>query len=214
MAVNQNEWWSDKKKIEVVTSWLILGNIVLVAGVTGVPEGTLRRWKAQPWWKDLELQIQTETDQELDAKLGKRIEKALELVNDRLENGDFLYDPKTGQFVRKPVSLKDGWKVASEMVDKRFILRKQPKEATSQEAIGDILKNLAKEFAEMAKKKVTKSLSDSEAPLPGRDMQTGTNSENIDAQESSQPELQIGVRELPGEALSDSEPLKAESSTT
>lgn len=192
MSAGQNsEWWNDKKKIEVVTTWLILGNMVLTAGVTGVPEGTLRRWKAQPWWKELELQIQTETDQELDAKLGKRIEKALELVNDRLENGDFLYDPKTGQFVRKPVSLKDGWKVASEMVDKRFILRKQPKEATSQEAVGDILKNLAKEFAEMAKKRVKEHV-----------------------QESLEPELQKRIRELPGEAGPDSKTVEAKPSET
>src|SRR3990167_1087443 len=150
--------WNDNKRIEAVTTYLILGKMPLVAQTIGVPLPTLKLWKQQPWWKDLEFEIQTENDTELDAKLAKRIEKALDLVNDRLENGYFQYGPKTGQFVRRPVNIRDGWKVANEMIDRRWLIRKQPKDATSQEAIGDILKNLAKEFAEMAKTRVSNVL--------------------------------------------------------
>lgn len=150
----EGEWWSDAKRIEVVTTWLALGKIPLVAACTKVPEGTIRQWRTQPWWKELEISIQTETDQELDAKLAKRIDKALDVIWDRLENGDFMYDPKTSQFVRKPVNMKDTHKVMVDMLDKRLLIRKQPKEQQSQEAVGDILKNLAKEFEQMAKKKL------------------------------------------------------------
>jgi hypothetical protein len=150
----EGEWWSDAKRIEVVTTWLALGKIPLVSSCTGVPEGTIRQWRTQPWWKELEISIQTETDQELDAKLAKRIDKALDVIWDRLEHGDFLYDPKSGEFIRKPVNMKDVNKVMIDMVDKRLLLRKQPKEQQSQEAVGDILKNLAKEFEQMAKKKL------------------------------------------------------------
>lgn len=150
----EGEWWSEAKRIEVVTSWLALGKIPLVSNCTGVPEGTIRQWRTQPWWKELELSILTETDQELSSKLTKRIDKALDVIFDRLENGDFMFDPKTSQFVRKPVNMKDTNKVLMDMVDKRLLLRKQPKEQQSQEAVGDILKNLAKEFEQMAKKKL------------------------------------------------------------
>ena len=155
--------WNDNKRIEAVTTYLILGKMPLVAQTIGVPLPTLKLWKQQPWWKDLEFEIQTENDTELDAKLAKRIEKALDLVNDRLDNGDFQYDPKTGQFVRRPVNIRDGWKVANEMIDRRWLIRKQPKDATSQEAIGDILKNLAKEFADMAMKRVKPKLENDSA---------------------------------------------------
>jgi uncharacterized protein (DUF2384 family) len=161
----EGEWWSEAKRIEVVTTWLALGKIPLVSATTGVPEGTIRQWRTQPWWKELELSILTETDQELDAKLAKRIDKALEVVWDRLENGDFMFDPKSGQFMRRPVSMKDTHKVMVDMMDKRMLIRKQPKEQQSQDAVGDILKNLAKEFAEMAKKKVKESTSGEDAEL-------------------------------------------------
>lgn len=158
----EGEWWSEAKRIEVVTSWLALGKIPLVSNCTGVPEGTIRQWRTQPWWKELELSILTETDQELSSKLTKRIDKALDVIFDRLENGDFMFDPKTSQFIRKPVNMKDTNKVLMDMVDKRLLLRKQPKEQQSQEAVGDILKNLAKEFEQMAKKKLKETNSGTE----------------------------------------------------
>jgi len=160
----EGEWWSDKKRIEVVTTWLALGNIVLTSGCTNVPEGTIRQWRTQPWWKEIEISVQTETDQQLDTKLSKRIDKALDVIWDRLENGDFLYDPKTGTFIRKPVGMKDTNKVMVDMVDKRLLLRKQPKDAQSQEAVADILKNLAKEFEQMAKKRM-KDITDAAEPV-------------------------------------------------
>lgn len=186
----QGEWWSEAKRIEVVTTWLALGKIPLVASCTGVPEGTIRQWRTQPWWKELELSIQTESDQELDAKLAKRIDKALDVVLDRLENGDFMFDPKTSSFIRRPVSMKDTHKVMVDMMDKRMLIRKQPKEQQSQEAVGDILKNLAKEFAEMARKKV-----------------------KTHAPEQSETQLQEGVSELSGQAGADSPAVQEKPST-
>ena len=183
----EGEWWSDAKRIEVVTSWLALGKIPLVSHCTGVSEGTIRQWRTQPWWKELELSILTETDQELDAKLAKRIDKALDVVWDRLENGDFMYDPKTGEFIRKPVNMKDTHRVMVDMLDKRLLLRKQPKEQQSQEAVADILKNLAKEFEQMAKKKLKETASGTEPSKTGSDAD----------QRSEGAQLSVGVQELP-----------------
>lgn len=65
-----------------------------------------------------------------------------------------MFNPKSGEFVRRPVSMKDVGKIGRDMFDIRMILRKQKPEQLNQEAVGDILKGLAKEFAEMAKKRV------------------------------------------------------------
>lgn len=172
--------WDENKKIEAVTTYLIMGNLVATAAVVKVPHVTLKAWRHAPWWKEMEEDIRMESNQSLDTKLAKRIEKALDIVNDRLDHGDYQYDPKTGQFVRRPVNVRDGWKVANEMIDKQWLIRKQPKESTSQEAIGDILKNLAKEFSEMAKARIHQG-------------------KIIDVQES---ELQEGIRQLPRETES------------
>jgi hypothetical protein len=190
---------SENKRIEAVTTYLILGKLPLVASTIGVPLATLKAWKTSQWWHDLVAEIQIESDVDLDVKLAKRIDKALELVNDRLDNGDYLYDPKTGSFIRKPVNIRDGWKVASEMIDRRWLLRKQPKDVTSQEEIGAILKNLATEFADMARKRVNEKIIEGEV---------------VDVTESEQTELQEGVRQLPRDAGADSEPVEPQQSQT
>ena len=189
----QHGWYTDKKKLEVVTAYLILGKSNLVAATCGVPEGTVRAWKTEPWWDEIVDSIQAENDQELDAKLSARVEKALDIVQDRLDNGDFMFNPRTGEFVRRPVSLRDTWKVNKEMIDARLLLRKSQKETVSAEATADILKNLALEFAGMARKR----------------MKDGT-VESEQASESVGTQLQEGVRQLPREAGADSESLPTE----
>jgi hypothetical protein len=148
------DWHSDSKKVEVVTTYLVLGKAPLVEMATGVPAGTIRRWKMEPWWKELVEQIQSDDDQELDGKLAKRINKVMDILDDRMQNGDFIYDARKGSFVRKPVSMKETWVVGKDMIDVRTMIRKQKPEAMNQEAVADILKSLATEFATMARKKV------------------------------------------------------------
>lgn len=145
--------YTEQKKVEVVTTYLILGSAVETARVTGVPVASIYRWKVEPWWKELVDQIQQEDNQALDAKLAKRIDKALELVQDRLENGDFVI-LKSGEVVRKPVSMKDTWKVNKEMIDVRLVLRKEKPADVNQEAVTEVLKKLALEFTSMVKSRV------------------------------------------------------------
>lgn len=205
MSHTKGEWHSDKKKLEAVTTYLLLGKAPLVSAMIGVPVGTIRRWKTEPWWQEMVDQIQMDNDQELDAKLEKRLNKVLDLVEDRLENGDFMFNPKEGIFVRRPVSLKDGWKVGKEMVDVRMVLRKQKPEQVNQEAVGDILKGLAREFADMARKKVKETVNhDNEDEASGSETGGLVNGS----------ELSEGVRPISGEGKPDSEEVQTEQSST
>lgn len=145
------EAWSEKKKIEAVTTYLALGKLPFVTQVTGVPHETLRHWKKQEWWKDLASQIRTEDNQELDSRLTKVVDKSLEVVVDRLENGEFFMD-KTGKVHRVPVKLKDATKVTADLLDRRSLLRKEPTKqlAEKQESINERLLGLAEQFAAIA----------------------------------------------------------------
>lgn len=143
--------YTEKKKIEVVTTYLALGKAPMVEAVTGVPRGTIRIWKMQPWWKELESEIRNEETLELDAKLSKIVNKSLDLVADRLDNGDFMYDPKSGKVKRIPVKMRDAERVSSNLIDKRQLIRKNPVEkAMQQQQFEDRLLKLAEQFAEFA----------------------------------------------------------------
>lgn len=188
--------WPEKKRIEAVTTYLALGNASLVEATTGVPAATVRQWKTQPWWKELVATVQQESDQQLDTKLGDLIQKSLNAVNDRLENGDFHWDARNGEFVRKPVSLKDSWKVSNEMLDKRWLIRDRPDTKVNTEAVADILTKLANDFAGMARSKLKQ-----EAPLDLVEIEEG-----VYGSEPREAELQTGICELSGETGTDQKP--------
>jgi transposase-like protein len=150
----KNKSWPMEKKIEVVSQWLVIGNMKQVAAITGVSYDLIRQWKTQPWWKELELEIRQTQNIEMDTKLSKIVDKSLDAVLDRVENGDFIYDQKSGEIRRKPAALRDIHRVAVDTVEKRELLRgnaTERKEVT-QISIEEQLKLLAAEFAKWQSK--------------------------------------------------------------
>lgn len=145
--------WPIEKKIEVVSQYLILGNMSLVSAVTGVNHQLIREWKGQPWWKEVETQVRATENLQMDNKLSKIVDKSLDAVLDRVEHGDFVYDNKSGQIKRKPVNMRDVARVSVDLLTKRELLRgnaTERKEVT-QVSVADQLKELALEFARWQK---------------------------------------------------------------
>lgn len=123
----------------------------MVEAVTGVPRQTIRIWKMQQWWKDLEKEILQDEEQELDAKLSKIIDKSLDAVTERIQNGEFILDSRTGTIKRVPVRLRDVHKVAIDLVDKRNLIRGKPTSITERISTEDVIRKLAEEFKSFIK---------------------------------------------------------------
>ena len=155
--MNTNKHWDDKKKVEVVTTYLAVGKFPLVEAITGVPRATIKSWKQQPWWTDLVYEIQSESDQELDSKLQKIVDRSLEVVLDRIENGDFVLNSKTGEVTRVPSKLKDVHRVSVDLIDKRDLIKNRERVHVEVQAVDEYLKKLANQFAEFVKKKLPKT---------------------------------------------------------
>lgn len=120
----------------------------------GVPLVTLEKWKASPWWKELVAKIQSEDDQKLDAKTSKIIDKALDNILDRIENGEDIYDQKTGKIKKMPAKLRDLNAAFNGILDKRQLLRNKPTKIVEQHSTALQLQNLADQFAKFVEKKV------------------------------------------------------------
>lgn len=149
-----NVHWSDKQKMEAVNSYLLLGNLALTSRLLNIPEITLRVWKTTTWWKDLVAEAKLQEKMELSARVKKLVDASMTVVEDRLANGDFQFDQKTGQIIRKPVNMKDAHKVAVDMQNQRDLLEKSEKIEQTEEHVEDKLLKLAEKFADMATKKI------------------------------------------------------------
>lgn len=153
--------WNKQKHTEAVMTWLATGNLTQTAAITKVPLPTIKHWRKQPWWKEAVDAFYDDDKQELDAKYQKIVRKALAVMDDRLTNGNFQLDQKTGRILRVPVSLSDSHKVMKDLVDQQQVLRKDQKEEQKQvvESVNDKLVKLAQQFADMAMGKKMKDVS-------------------------------------------------------
>lgn len=147
-------WWSDKQKLETVQSYLMLGNLAMTARVLKIPEETVRRWRQTSWWKEIEGELRVQDELQLSARMKKVMEHSLDAVEDRLSKGDYVYDQKTGQMRRKPVSMRDAHKVSMDLIEKRDILNKRNTVDSSEEQMSDKLLKMMKQFAEFAQGKL------------------------------------------------------------
>ena len=151
-----NKQWSDSQKMEAIQSYLLLGNLALTSRILGIPEITLRVWKTSQWWKDTVAEIKSQEKVELSSKMKKLVGASLAVVEDRLINGDFQFDQKTGEVIRKPVNMKDAHKVAMDMQERQDLIDKSlsGEESKGDEGVQSRLLKLAEQFAEMATKKI------------------------------------------------------------
>lgn len=150
-GVNQTQkHWSDAQKIEAVTLWLSMGNLRLVAATLRIPEDTMRRWRATQWWKEIADEIAVQDKIQLSATAKNIIDKSLTVIADRLEQGDWIYDQKSGQMRRKPVNMKDALAVADRLMDRKEKLDRLETTHSTAESVEAKLNKLMEKFSQVA----------------------------------------------------------------
>lgn len=155
-----NRQWSDNQKMEAVKSYLVLGNLAMTSRILGIPEITIRVWKNSEWWKTAVAELKAQERIELTSRLKKIVDASLTVVEDRLLNGDYQYDQKTGETVRKPVNMRDAHRVAVDLQQRQEVLDKLDKPIETSEDTEARLEKLAAKFADLAAKKVSQIVND------------------------------------------------------
>lgn len=145
-------WYSDSQKLEVVRLWLVTGNLQATAAALNIPLTTVKEWRYSKWWEELVTDIKTEGTIQLSNKLKNIAEKALHVTLDRLENGDWIYDQKTGEMRRKGIPARDAYAIAAGMLDRQMKLDEKPQTDENNQKIQDRLSALATAFSSFAKK--------------------------------------------------------------
>lgn len=138
------------------------GNGALTIATLKIPEQTFYLWKRSEWWHELENEIKQEERIELSAKLKKIMNSSYDVVADRLENGDWFFNQKTGALERKPVAFKDAAKVAADTALIRTKLDVATSFTVAADQIEDKLAKLAKAFEDLSSGRKKQELIDVE----------------------------------------------------
>jgi transposase-like protein len=154
IEANTNMRWSDKQKVEAATTYLAIGNLAQTARILGIPEITLRVWKATNWWNELIEELKSQERMELSRRLKNIVDAAHTVVENRLVNGDPIIHPKTGDVMFKPVNMRDAHRVAVDLQNQREAVEKLNKPVEEVEVNQGKLEQLAEKFAEFATKAI------------------------------------------------------------
>ena len=144
-------WWPEEKRIEVASLYAAgVTNSKELERLTGIPAATMRKWKEEDWWPELLEKVHAVVDTETVSKFTKIVDKSLEVIQDRLNNGDSVLNLKTGEVYKKPVSMRDANIVMTTVVDKRQLLRGKATSRSEKVTVDDRLAKLADEFSKFA----------------------------------------------------------------
>lgn len=151
-AKDENGNWTWDSKVAFVQRMLVHGNIRKASEELGIPINTFNNWRNADWFQPLIAEVKLQQKLETSNKLNQVVERALDIVMDRMVNGDYVLNNKTGEVIRKPVQLRDASRVATDILGKKLILEKtQTEEHVQVDTVNDTLKKLASEFAKFNK---------------------------------------------------------------
>ena len=116
--------YSDEQRIEAIGHYLVLGNMSRVSDALGIPKQTLSEWAQSEWWHRAIGQVRTERNEDLDCRLSNAVDRALDGLLDRMDNGDAQVID--GELRKVPVKGRDLAVMFGVMFDKRQLLRSMP----------------------------------------------------------------------------------------
>lgn len=141
--------YPEKVRYEAVALYKLLGSLNAVAKELEIPYITLRKWHISDWWKDYELDIIQSNRAKSNSKVQKIVEKAMVVVEDRLDSGDYQFDQKTGKMVRVPVKAEVANRILQDSMNREIMnekLNQEAKRNLTEEKMSDRLLKIQESF--------------------------------------------------------------------
>ena len=151
-------WFPQQTKIDACTMYCVYGDVDEVSRLTKVPVKYIRQWKEEPWWSEIQKKVFVEQNEKLGSRISTVLDKSLGEIEERLTNGDYLWDVRKSKLVRKPIDTKVLSNLFNNLVNRRQLIRGEPTSITNKIGVDDRLKFLAEQFEKFASAKEVEQL--------------------------------------------------------
>ena len=117
-------WYSEDQKLAAFALYMSLGNMAEVGEQLKINIKTLYKWKYSPWWKEQIRELEQGNKIKLGTKVSKLLSKSTLQLEDRLDNGNLVWNPTKRELERRPLTSKEIVEIfrssvqAQEMVDR------------------------------------------------------------------------------------------------
>jgi len=142
-----------EKEIEAATIFAVTGDINQTCELTGIQPVHFRKLIKTEGFQDLLKEIKEENSEKFGAKFAEIVNKAQDILLQRLEHGDpkLLRD---GSIVYLPVSMRDTAVVVSTNFDKLQLLQGKPTSRVESLSVSAKLEALAEKFVKITNKQL------------------------------------------------------------
>ena len=144
------DYYNLEQKTDACTLYCVYGDVEQVSEMTGIPPKFIRLWKDEPWWGEIQKKVFVEQNEKLASRISGVLDKSLDHLVERLDNGDYIWDVRNSKFERKPVDTKVLATLFNNLVHRRQLVRGEPTSITTSLTVEDRLKQLSKEFTKFA----------------------------------------------------------------
>jgi transposase-like protein len=96
MPKDVSSTYPQEKRLQVISDYLLSGNLAEVSRKHDIPYVTLVTWKDADWWVSAAEDMLQNYKEELKAKQRKILDRTYSELEDRLDNGDEIFDKEHG----------------------------------------------------------------------------------------------------------------------
>jgi len=140
--------YTREDRYKAAALYVATGNSEAVSRETGIPGSTIRHWIQHDG--DFQLicqEYQAECGEKWRYKYAQIIDETTEQILDRIRNGDFVRDTKTGELIKVPVKAKELTIIEAIHFDKLRLLESQPTKITRHESDANLKRTVEKFIA-------------------------------------------------------------------
>ena len=147
-------WHPQGIKMEVAAVYAVLRDVEKTHLATGIDRSIIRMWAKQPWFDEIVRRVVKEKNEVLDAALTDAIHKAVDVIIDRIDNGDFVYEKgRDGDYIRLPLHSRAAVHALEILFKNRQLLRGEATSRTEEVTEESKLKLLQENFERLASSK-------------------------------------------------------------
>lgn len=151
--IRNPKFHSVDSKTDAATLYAVYGDVEQVSELTNIPQRTIREWKEEPWWVEIQKKVYCEQNENLSSRISKVLDTTITQLEERLEHGDHCIVQKTGEVIVKPVDAAVLAKMFENLSHQRRITRGEPTSITSKVGVDDRLKHLEAAFIRFSQAK-------------------------------------------------------------
>lgn len=144
-------WYPDKVKEQAAVIYAASGTMSKVSEILDVPITIIKHWMQESWWQEIVDQVHQEENDKITAKKTELINKTLNQIEDRINNGDTVVT-KQG-LLKLPPKLRDLAHAENLLIEKRQLLRGEATKRVETLSPDKYLIDLAAQFKKFAQSK-------------------------------------------------------------